>query len=129
MTAIESPFAAPVAREPKMIKIISFYFVHDGAERGQRLAVDRATAKETDMLGKILGAIAGKRAAERTGKIGGASGAVLGAVAGSAIRRASIPGLIAFTVGGYALKKWKDKRDRAEAKRKSFETPPTGAAA
>ena len=81
------------------------------------------------MLGKILGAVAGKRAAEHSGKMGGAKGAVLGAVAGSFIRRASIPGLIAFTVGGYALKKWKDKRDRAEAKRKSFETPPKPAKA
>lgn len=81
------------------------------------------------MLGKILGAIAGKSAAEHTGKMGGASGAILGAVAGTVIRRASVPGLIAFAVGGYALKKWKDKRDRAEAKRKSFETPPKPAKA
>ena len=81
------------------------------------------------MLGKILGGIAGARAAEHSGKMGGAKGAVLGAVAGTLIRRTSIPGLIAFTVGGYALKKWKDKRDRAEAKRKSFETPPKPAKA
>ena len=80
------------------------------------------------MLGKILGGILGARAAEQSGRMGGASGAVLGAVAGSVVRRASIPGLIAFTVGGYALKKYKDRRDRAEAKRKSFETPPAGAA-
>ena len=80
------------------------------------------------MLGKILGAIAGKSAAEHSGKMDGASGAVLGAVAGTVIRRASIPGLIAFTVGGYALKKWKAKREKAEAKRRSFETPPAGAA-
>ena len=52
------------------------------------------------MLGKILGAVAGKRAAEHSGKMGGAKGAVLGAVAGSMIRRASVPTLIAFTVGG-----------------------------
>ena len=64
----------------------------------------------------------------KTGKIGGAKGAVLGAVAGSMIRRASVPTLLAFTVGGYALKKWKAKRDKAEAKRRSFETPPAGAA-
>lgn len=80
------------------------------------------------MLGKILGAVAGKRAAEHSGKMGGAKGAVLGAVAGSMIRRASVPTLIAFTVGGYALKKWKAKRDKAEAKRRSFETPQAGAA-
>jgi hypothetical protein len=81
------------------------------------------------MLGKILGGIVGARAAEHSGKMGGAKGAVLGAVAGTVIRRASLPGLIALTVGGYALKKWKAKRDRDEAKRKSFETPPAGAAA
>ena len=80
------------------------------------------------MLGKILGGIAGARAAKHTNKVGGASGALLGAAAGSVIRRASIPGLIALTVGGYALKKWKAKRDKAEAKRRSFETPPAGAA-
>ena len=80
------------------------------------------------MLDKILGGLAGAQAAKHTDKVGGATGALLGAAAGSIIRRASIPGLIAFTVGGYALKKWKDKRDAAEAKRKSFETPPAGAA-
>ena len=76
------------------------------------------------MLGKILGGVLGARAAEHT-KMGGAGGAILGAVTGSVIRRASIPGLIALTVGGYALKKWNDNR----AKRKSFETPPSSAAA
>jgi len=81
------------------------------------------------MLGKILGGILGARAAEQSGRMGGASGAVLGAVAGSVIRRASIPGLIALTVGGYALKKWKNRRDAEAAKRKSFETPPSAAAA
>ena len=80
------------------------------------------------MLGKILGGIVGARAAEQTGKMGGAKGAILGAVAGSAIRRASIPGLIALTVGGYALKKWKNRRDAEAAKRESFETPPSAAA-
>jgi hypothetical protein len=81
------------------------------------------------MLGKILGGILGARAAEQSGRMGGASGAVLGAVAGSVVRRASIPGLIALTVGGYALKKWKNRRDAEAAKRKSFETPPSAAAA
>jgi hypothetical protein len=80
------------------------------------------------VLGKILGGIVGKQAAERSGKMGGAKGMVLGAVAGSLIRRASLPALVAFTVGGYALKKYKASRDAAEAKRKSFETPPAGAA-
>ena len=80
------------------------------------------------MLGKILGAIAGKNAAEETGALGGTTGAVLGAVAGTVIRRASLPGLIALTVGGYALKKWRKRRDAETAKRRSFESPPAGAA-
>ena len=71
------------------------------------------------MLDKILGAMIGKKAA------GGTSGALLGAAGATMLKRASVPTLLAVTVGGYALKKWKDKRD----KRKSFETPPAGAAA
>ena len=77
------------------------------------------------MLGKILGGIVGARAAERSGKMGGASGAVLGAVAGSVIRRASIPSLIALTVGGYALK----NGTRTGPSARAFETPPNAAAA
>ena len=76
------------------------------------------------MLGKILGAIAGKKAAEHTQNIGGTGGALLGAAAVTLVRRMSIPGLIALGAGGYALKKWTDKRSAAAAKRKSFETPP-----
>ena len=81
------------------------------------------------MLGKILGAFAGKKAAEHTSAIGGTSGAILGAAGATLLKRASLPTLVAVTAGGYALKKWKDRRDKAEAKRKSFETPPAGAAA
>jgi hypothetical protein len=81
------------------------------------------------MIGKILGAIAGSQVAERTGKVGGPMGAVLGAGSVAVIRRLSIPTLLAVTVGGYALKKWKDSRDAEAAKRRSFETPPNAAAA
>jgi hypothetical protein len=81
------------------------------------------------MLGKILGAIVGKKAAARTGAIGGTGGALLGAAGATMLKRASLPTLVAVTVGGFALKKWKARRDKAEAKRKSFETPPAGAAA
>jgi hypothetical protein len=81
------------------------------------------------MIGKILGAIAGSQAAEHTGKVSGPMGAVLGAGSVALIKRLSIPTLLAVTVGGYALKKWKDSRDEEAAKRKSFETPPTAATA
>jgi hypothetical protein len=83
-----------------------------------------AKGKEIKMLGKILGGIAGARAARHSNKVGGVSGALMGAVAGSVLRRASLPALIALTAGGYAFKKYKERRDAAEAKRKSFETPP-----
>jgi len=76
------------------------------------------------MFGKIFGAIAGKRVADQTASVGGPTGAVVGAVTGSALRRASIPALIAITAGGYAFKRYKDKRDREASKRASFETPP-----
>jgi hypothetical protein len=81
------------------------------------------------MLGKILGAIVGKKAAAHTSAIGGTGGALLGAAGATMLKRASLPTLVAVTVGGFALKKWKDKRNKAAAKRKSFETPPAGAAA
>jgi hypothetical protein len=76
------------------------------------------------MLGKILGAFAGKTAAEHTGALGGTGGALLGMAGATMLKRMSLPGLVAVTVGGYALKKWKNKRDAEIAKRKSFETPP-----
>ena len=75
------------------------------------------------MLGKILGAVIGKKAA------GGTSGALLGAAGATMLKRASVPTLLAVTVGGYAFKKWRNKRDAEKAKRKRFETPPAGAAA
>jgi hypothetical protein len=80
------------------------------------------------MLGKIFGAMPGKTTAEHSGAMGGKTGAILGLAGATLLKRVSLPGLIAVTVGGYALKKWKDKRDAEEAKRKSFETPPAGAA-
>jgi hypothetical protein len=76
------------------------------------------------MLGKILGAVAGKKAAEQTSALGGTGGALLGMAGATMLKRMSLPGLIAVTVGGYALKKWKNKRDAAAAKRRSFEIPP-----
>lgn len=81
------------------------------------------------MLRKIVGAIAGKKAAEHTRAMGGTSGALLGMAGASLLKRMSLPGLVAVTVGGYAFKKWKNKRDAEAAKRKSFETPPRPSAA
>ncbi|MXO59917.1 hypothetical protein GRI89_10235 [Altererythrobacter salegens] len=76
------------------------------------------------MIGKIIGAILGKQVADHSASISGPTGAILGAVSGTVLRRASLPALIGLAAGGYALKKYKDRRDRETAKRKSFETPP-----
>ena len=75
------------------------------------------------MIGKILGAVLGAQAAEHTSKVGGAGGAVLG-VAAAVLRRMSIPAMLALGAGGYAYKKWSEKRDAETAKRKNFQTPP-----
>ena len=79
------------------------------------------------MIGKILGAVLGAQAAEHTSKVGGAGGAVLGVAAAGVLRRMSIPAMLALGAGGYAYKKWSDKREAEQAKRKSFETPPAAA--
>jgi surface antigen len=112
-----------------MIKIISFTRAIIFGRRNHlpERAIVCAKTKETTMIGKLLGGIVGAKAAEGTA-VGGAGGALLGAATGTFLRRASIPTLLAVTVGGYALKKWKDRHDAEEARRKSFETPPAGAA-
>ena len=76
------------------------------------------------MIGKIIGGIVGAQAAEHTSKVGGAGGAVLGAASVALLRRMSIPAMLAIGAGGYAFKKWNDKRKAQDAKRKDFETPP-----
>lgn len=75
------------------------------------------------MLDELLGA-SGRNAAERLRAWRGTKGA---ARAGR-LRWAGVPALIAAAVGGYALKKYKDRKDAEAAKRKDFETPPAGAA-
>ena len=62
------------------------------------------------MLGKILGAMIGDRAARHFDGIDGPMGAALGVGAASVIRRLGPWGLIAVAVGGYALKRYQDKK-------------------
>ena len=76
------------------------------------------------MIGKILGAVLGAQAADHTSKVGGAGGAVLGVVAASALRRMSLPAMLALGAGGYAYKKWSEKRGAERSRRKDFQTPP-----
>ena len=81
------------------------------------------------MIGKILGAMAGAKAAEHSRNVGGTGGALLGAAAVPLVKRMSIPALLAIGAGGYAYKKWSDRRDAERSKRRSFETPPGAAKA
>ena len=58
------------------------------------------------MIGKLLGAWIGDKVA---GKNEGAKGAVLGYGA-AALDKRSVPTLAALALGGWAFKKWRDKR-------------------
>ena len=67
------------------------------------------------MIGKIIGAYAGDKLAKKTSGIGGAGGAALGVVAATALRRMSLPAMLALGVGGYVAKKLFDKNEREKA--------------
>jgi len=58
------------------------------------------------MIGKLFGAWLGEKVA---GRNQGAKGAILGYGAATLARR-SVPTLAAVALGGWALKKWREKR-------------------
>ena len=62
------------------------------------------------MIGKIIGAYAGDKLAKQTSGIGGAGGAALGVIAAAALRRLSLPAMLALGVGGSVAKKVFDKK-------------------
>ena len=63
------------------------------------------------MIGKVIGAYVGDRIAKRTTTgIGGAGGAALGVIAATALRRLSLPAMIALGAGGYLAKKLTEKQ-------------------
>jgi hypothetical protein len=70
------------------------------------------------MLGKLAGAWLGEKVA---GPNKGAKGAILGYGAASLARR-SLPTLAAVAVGGWAFRKWRDRR-RSAASYPSEATP------
>lgn len=62
------------------------------------------------MIGKVIGAYVGDRLAKKTSTgIGGAGGAALGVIAAAALRRLSLPAMIALGAGGYLAKKLSEK--------------------
>jgi hypothetical protein len=66
------------------------------------------------MIGKIIGAALGAKAAEHTRGVGGAGGALLGVGAAALLRRMSLPAMLALAAGGYAYKRYSDKRTGRE---------------
>ncbi|WP_404477927.1 hypothetical protein [Novosphingobium sp. BL-52-GroH] len=66
------------------------------------------------MIGKIVGAIAGSQVARHVRGVDGTGGALLGVAATAVLRRMGPVGLIATAVGGYALKKYADRRKAAQ---------------
>ena len=70
------------------------------------------------MIGKLFGAWLGEKVA---GRNAGAKGAILGYGA-AALARRSVPTLAALGIGGWAFRKWRDKR-RADAAYPSEATP------
>ena len=68
------------------------------------------------MIGKLIGAFAGAKAASHVRGIGGTGGALLGAAAPAVIRRLGPVTLIAAAAGGYALKRYSDKRQKSAGK-------------
>ena len=66
------------------------------------------------MIGKIIGAYMGDRLAKKTSTgIGGAGGAALGVIAATALRRVSLPAMLAIGAGGYLAKKLTEKNTKA----------------
>ena len=57
------------------------------------------------MLGKIAGAFLGSKLSKKTSEIDGPMGAVAGIVAATALKRLSLPAMIAITAGGWLAKK------------------------
>lgn len=66
------------------------------------------------MLGKMIGALAGAKIADRMGGVSGPGGALLGAGAVSLARRIGPLGIAAAAAGGYAYKRYSERRTRNE---------------
>ncbi len=62
------------------------------------------------MIGKIIGAFVGDKIAKQTSGIGGATGAAIGVLGATALRRLSLPAMIAIGAGGYVAKRILDKK-------------------
>lgn len=62
------------------------------------------------MIGKLIGAFVGAKAAQSARGVSGPGGALLGAAAVGMARRMGPVGIIAAAAGGYAIKRYNEKR-------------------
>jgi hypothetical protein len=62
------------------------------------------------MLGKIVGGLVGAKLSKRSRDVNEPGGMVMGALAVAAARRFGIPGMIAAAAGGYALKRYQERK-------------------
>ena len=69
------------------------------------------------MIGKIIAAVAGAKAAKQPGGVSEPTGALLGIGTLMLVRRFGLPGMVAAAAGGWALKRYKEKRS-GEKRRK-----------
>ena len=70
------------------------------------------------MFGKIIGGIVGAKAADHVRGINEPGGALLGIGAAALARRLSLPAMLAIAAGGYAYKRYSDKREKRSARPK-----------
>jgi hypothetical protein len=82
------------------------------------LGASNPNRQEQAMIGKLFGAWLGEKVA---GRNSGAKGAILGYGA-AALARRSVPTLAALAIGGWAFRKWRDRR-RSNASYPSEATP------
>ncbi|MFA9199913.1 MAG: hypothetical protein ACEQR8_01815 [Cypionkella sp.] len=62
------------------------------------------------MLGKIIGGIVGAKAAKHSRGVNEPGGALMGVASVALARRFGLPGIIAAAAGGYALKRYSERR-------------------
>lgn len=75
------------------------------------------------MFGKLAGAWLGSKV---VGGRSGAKGAILG-LGAAALARRSVPALAAVALGGWAFKRWRERRNRAPSyPSDAAPTPPVG---
>ena len=62
------------------------------------------------MLGKIIGGVIGAKAAKHSRGVNEPGGALMGVASVALARRFGLPGILAAAAGGYALKRYSERR-------------------